>query len=141
MTKQRFEELTGIYISEYQYGIIEEFYLQDGYSEEEFCNRYKKNENGLAQSIQRVTDIVTARHEERMRKQLEEQQSDLDRLLAAKPDPVMERVKCKDAAKRTEYGHHGDAVSPAAGSSADRLCRKAGGERTGRILHLQRTAG
>ena len=24
MTKQRFEELTGIYISEYQYGIIEE---------------------------------------------------------------------------------------------------------------------
>ena len=33
MTKQRFEELTGIYISEYQYGIIEEFYLQDGYSD------------------------------------------------------------------------------------------------------------
>lgn len=99
MTKQRFEELTGIYISEYQYGIIEEFYLQDGYSDEEFCDRYKKNENGLAQSIQRVTDIVAAQHEERMRKQLEEQQRDLDRLLAAKPDPVMERVKCKDAAK------------------------------------------
>lgn len=47
MTKQRFEELTGIYISEYQYGIIEEFYLQDGYSEEEFCNRYKKMKTAL----------------------------------------------------------------------------------------------
>ena len=88
MTKQRFEELTGIYISEYQYGIIEEFYLQDGYSEEEFCNRYKKNENGLAQSIQRVTDIVAAQHEERMRKQLEEQQRDLDYLYSALAGPV-----------------------------------------------------
>ena len=52
MLRSEFEVLTGIYVTDDLYACIEEAYMTSKVDKREFCEAYKSNLNGIAQSIQ-----------------------------------------------------------------------------------------
>lgn len=58
MTKHEFENLTGIFVPNMMYNIIENEYMNSDADKETFCNMYKNNTDGLAEKVQRYTDKI-----------------------------------------------------------------------------------
>lgn len=52
MLRSEFEILTGIYVTDDLYGCIEDAYMEKDEDKRVFCEKYKNNEDGLAQRIQ-----------------------------------------------------------------------------------------
>lgn len=59
MLRTEFEQLTGIYPTANLYAAIEKDYAAFDGSKCEYCNTYKANRDGLAESIQRAADMDT----------------------------------------------------------------------------------
>lgn len=56
MLREEFEKRTGIYPTSELYRIIEKHYNATDIDKDEFCKAYKKNQDGLAEKIQREAD-------------------------------------------------------------------------------------
>lgn len=57
MMREEFEQRTGFYPSQSLYAIIEQHYLQFDGDKDAFCKSYKKNEDGIAERIQREANM------------------------------------------------------------------------------------
>lgn len=93
MLLEEFEKRTGFYPTAEHYKIIEGRYSSMDIEKDEFCKMYKKNQDGIAESIQReaVKEAVRKERElaaeisgkdkeiERLKKQIEELQKKLDK--------------------------------------------------------------
>ena len=61
MMREEFEKLTGIYPTAELYAQIEAAYMDFNGDKAAFCKAYKKNEDGLAEQIQRAVDMEQAK--------------------------------------------------------------------------------
>lgn len=57
MNREEFEERTGFYPDERLYRIIEKHYMEYDLDKDQFCKKYKTNEDNLAWKIQREADL------------------------------------------------------------------------------------
>lgn len=58
MLKTEFEQLTKIFVSDDYYSFVEKAYMDSPYDKIKFCQKYKKNETGIAEKIR--NDFVKA---------------------------------------------------------------------------------
>ena len=77
MLKEEFIKLTGFFPSEDLYAQIEKAYMADAREKEAFCKAYVKNEDGMAERIQYVTNMATLQKQEKHRLALEEKEKEI----------------------------------------------------------------
>ena len=63
MMKSEFEKLTGIYVTDQHYKVIEEAYMNCDEDKTVFCEAYKQNNDGRAEKIQREAEKKIAQKE------------------------------------------------------------------------------
>ena len=75
MTRDEFEKLTGIYPSQTFYAQIEAAYMVSSMDKQTFCRAFMENKDGLAEKIQRTTDMLAfnayKKAEEQKKKEIE----------------------------------------------------------------------
>lgn len=72
MMREEFEKLTGIFPTLEFYAQIEAAYVEYSGDKTEFCKAYKKNDNGLAERIQRSADMAQIKAQQAAAKAAEE---------------------------------------------------------------------
>lgn len=72
MMREEFEKLTGIFPTLEFYAQIEAAYVEYSGDKAEFCKAYKKNDNGLAERIQRNADMAQIKAQQAAAKTAEE---------------------------------------------------------------------
>ena len=92
MMREEFEKLTGFYPTAELYAQIEAAYSDFSGDKVAFCKAYKKNDNGLAEKIQRTVDMAqikaqqkAAKEAEATEKRIKELEDRLERELEWKP--------------------------------------------------------
>lgn len=92
MMREEFEKLTGFYPTAELYAQIEAAYTDFPGDKVAFCKAYKKNEDGLAEKIQRTVDMAqikaqqkAAKEAEATEKRIKELEDKLERELEWKP--------------------------------------------------------
>lgn len=71
MMREEFEKLTGFYPTAELYAQIEAVYTDFPGDKVAFCKAYKKNENGLAEKIQRTVDMAQIKAQQKADKEAE----------------------------------------------------------------------
>lgn len=85
MLKSEFEKLSGIVVSDFQYKIIEQEYMQTDQSKEFFAEFYKNNNNSLATRICRMVDNQV--------REISERAEELERRRTADRIELEEKIK------------------------------------------------
>ena len=85
MLKSEFERLAGVVVSDFQYKIIEQEYLQTDQSKEFFAEFYKNNNNSLATRICRMVDNQV--------REISERAEELERRRTADRIELEEKIK------------------------------------------------
>lgn len=85
MLKSEFEKLSGIVVSEFQYKIIEQEYLQTDLGKAFFAEFYKNNNNSLATKVCRMVDDQI--------REISERAEELERLRTADRIELEEQIK------------------------------------------------
>lgn len=85
MLREEFEKRTGFYPTLELYEIIEKHYSTMAVDKDEFCKRYKKNTDRLAEQIQLEADEVAWKREQRLegekRKEIAEKEAEIKDLM------------------------------------------------------------
>lgn len=63
MQRSEFEKMTGIYVSNSMYSVIEKYYLKTELDKEKFCELYKNNTDGIAEAIQIKADAKASKEQ------------------------------------------------------------------------------
>ena len=84
MMLEEFEKRTGYFPTMEEYAAIEKAYMEFSGDKDAFCKAYKKNEDGIAERIQREVNMqhINAQSEaERAQKAMEERIAELEKAL------------------------------------------------------------
>ncbi|MEH2932166.1 hypothetical protein VSQ48_20130 [Candidatus Ventrimonas sp. KK005] len=82
MLREEFEQRTGFFPTLEEYKIIERYYLDFSGDKDIFCKAYKKNEEWLAEKIQKEADMQAIKERLRMEHVIEEYEAKIARLNA-----------------------------------------------------------
>lgn len=80
MMIEEFEKLTGIFPTQGMYKIIEKRYMEFDGDKTEFCKAFKKNADGLAESIQRESNEMTFKAARKHQAELAQRNIEIERL-------------------------------------------------------------
>ena len=94
MMLEEFEKRTGYFPTMEEYAAIEKAYMEFSGDKDAFCKAYKKNEDGIAERIQRevnMQNINAHREAEKAQKAMEERIAELEKMRREKENEKKEQ--------------------------------------------------
>ena len=80
MMREEFEQLTGIYVTNDLYRMVNAAYYNFGGEKQEFCKAYKENKDGLASTVQRAANMENLKRTQEHDDEVKALQEELNRL-------------------------------------------------------------
>ena len=80
MMREEFEQLTGIYVTNDLYRMVNAAYYNFGGEKQEFCKAYKENKDGLASTVQRAANMENLKRTHEHDDEVKSLQEELNRL-------------------------------------------------------------